>query len=351
MSKFKKLRIGYVPHSKNLDHPGDRRRFVYYANKRNINFDVVDKKGNYDVIVISGAADHSYWIKHANKDCKYIFDFVNSYLSVDPKEIRGLARGTAKFISRQHKYFRPNYWKTMRDMCACSEAVICTTEEQEKLIKNYSSGVYKILDVQDEVMSEVKKDYSKKEIFNFVWEGFASNTYPFSTLKNVLKEIDSKYPIAIHYVTDLHYFKYLNKFGRRNTVDDVKNFFHRSFVYQHNASIFPKIATACDAAIIPLDLTYPLFKGKPENKLALFWKLGLPAITSGSPAYLRAMKRADIDLACLSESDWYNKIEKLIHDDQYRETTANLVRDFAEREYHTDKSINEWDKIFSNHFT
>ena len=26
-----------------------------------------------------------------------------------------------------------------------------------------------------------------------------------------------------------------------------------------------------------------------------------------------------------------------------------LVRDFAEREYHTDKSINEWDKIFSNH--
>lgn len=351
MDAFKKLKIGYVPYSQDLDHPGDRRRFVYYAKKRNINFEIAKKEGKYDAIVITGAADHSYWIRHANNNCKYIFDFVDSYLSVNPSEIKGLARGTAKYLSRQHKYFRPNFWKTMKDMCSCSAAVICTTNEQENTIRNYCSDVYQILDVQDEVISEVKTDYSRKEIFNLVWEGFPGNLYPFMMIRNVLKDIDKKYPIALHFVTDIQYFKYLNSFGKRNTIDLVNKFFHRSYIYQHNSTIFPKIAISCDAAIIPLDLDHPLMRGKPENKLSLFWKLGLPTICSGSPAYTRAMNKAGLKLSCSSESEWHNQLENLINNDEHRELSAIRAREFAEKEYHTDKCLDEWDRIFINHFT
>ena len=39
---LKDLRIGYVPVSINLQSPGDRRRFAYYAASRDLNFEIAD---------------------------------------------------------------------------------------------------------------------------------------------------------------------------------------------------------------------------------------------------------------------------------------------------------------------
>ena len=35
---FSKLKIGYLPYDKDFKKPGDKRRFVYYAKKRGIDF-------------------------------------------------------------------------------------------------------------------------------------------------------------------------------------------------------------------------------------------------------------------------------------------------------------------------
>ena len=47
------------------------------------------------------------------------------------------------------------------------------------------------------------------------------------------------------------------------------------------------IATACDLAVIPLPLDRPLERNKPETKLISFWRMGLPVVTSATPAYVR----------------------------------------------------------------
>ena len=46
----------------------------------------------------------------------------------------------------------------------------------------------------------------------------------------------------------------------------------------------------CDLAVIPIDLSDPFAFGKPENKLLLFWGMGMPVVTSAIPAYVRAMQ-------------------------------------------------------------
>ena len=153
MDWLRKLKIGFAPLSENLgQQPGDRRRFLYYAKKRNINFEIASVDGQYDVVILTQAADHSHWIRRANSKSRYIFDFVDSYLNVDPYKIKNLARGTGKYLSRQQKYFRPNFWKTMEEMCACSEAVVCVSDEQANSIRPFCKNVYKILDVMDEAV-------------------------------------------------------------------------------------------------------------------------------------------------------------------------------------------------------
>jgi len=352
MDWLRKLKIGFAPLSENLgQQPGDRRRFLYYAKKRNINFEIATVDSQYDVVILTQAADHSHWIRRANSKTKYIFDFTDSYLAADPYEIKSLARGTAKYLSGQHKYFRPNFWKTLEDMCACSEAVICVTDEQANSIRPFCNNIYQILDVHDEAIIDIKTDYSVGPVFNLIWEGFPVNLFPFFEIKEILSDIDQNSPIALHFVTDIQYFQYLNSYRKKNTIDLINKIFHRSYLYQWNVTTFSKIAKACDAAIIPLDLDYPLTKGKPENKLSLFWKLGLPTITSASPACDRAMKKAGLNQACQNSKDWADQLEKLINDKRYRETTGIGVREFAEKEYHTNKIIEQWDKIFINHFS
>ena len=46
---MKKLRIGYVPNSKNLDAPGDRRRIVFWAKARGHEI-VTNLDDNFDAI-------------------------------------------------------------------------------------------------------------------------------------------------------------------------------------------------------------------------------------------------------------------------------------------------------------
>ena len=51
------LRVGYAPLSPSLEQPGDRRRFVYYAQRRGIEFEIADPAKDYDVVVVSQRAD------------------------------------------------------------------------------------------------------------------------------------------------------------------------------------------------------------------------------------------------------------------------------------------------------
>ena len=50
---LKRLRYGYVPYSSSLEMPGDRRRFVHYARRRGLDFEIADPSRAYDAVVLS----------------------------------------------------------------------------------------------------------------------------------------------------------------------------------------------------------------------------------------------------------------------------------------------------------
>ena len=348
--KLTDLKIGYLPLSKDLSAPGDRRRFSYYAQSRELDFEIADPSKKYDLVVLSQNADLSVWCDYDIGGAKIVYDLIDSYLAVPRTELKGRLRGIAKFVIGKSKYLKVNQWKAIESMCLRANAVVCSTEEQKLDIKPFCDNVHQILDVQSSVHGSTKKSYSRSKVFNIVWEGQADNVFQFNLLKPVLLELQKKYEIALHFVTDLNYKKFAGRYWKVQTKDVVENLCGSVFVYDWNELTCSKIITACDLAVIPIDLTNPLVRGKPENKLLLFWRLGMPVITSATPAYTRAMTAIDMEMTCNSQQDWHDKIENFILDQSLRERSGTSGRKYTLGKYSEEIILKEWDKVLMSCF-
>jgi glycosyltransferase involved in cell wall biosynthesis len=342
--------IGLVPLSKDLTSPGDRRRFAFFLKKRKLPFKILDNKtSKYKIVFLTQGADITTWV---NEEYSYIiYDLTDSYLNISRKDFKGWIRGFAKFIIGQHKYLYFNYWNLLKKMCKRADMVICSTIEQKKLIQKYNKNVHIILDTKDLVINQSKKIKYKnsKKAFNIVWEGLPQNVYQLKIISNSIIELSKKYNIKFNIVTDLRYKKYLNKFYNVNTYKQVNSIFKNNKIYKlYNWKLrkYYKIILSSDLAIIPTDLNDNLTAGKPENKLLLFWRMGLPVITSSSPAYKRTMLSVGLNNFCKTEKEWTDQIENMIVSYKARNKNATIGKNYSEKNFSNEKILKMWNKIY-----
>jgi len=287
-------RIRYVPYSLEFSAPGDRRRFVYYAKKRGIDIEVADINKEYDVVVLSERADISLWCKWQGG--KIVYDLIDPYLAIPPDGWKARLRGIAKYFFGQSRYLQLNYRDAVINMCCRADAVICTTEEQKRDIGAYCGNTHIVLDIHKMLVTEHKLDYKPHDPFRLVWEGLPVNSSSLDLLVQVIDSVSQKMPVELIAITDRQYYRYLGSIGRTRADKSIErlspNFRWREW---HESNLAANI-TKCDLAVIPLDLQDPFASGKPENKLLLFWYLGMPVLTSATPAYRTAMQNAGLDL-------------------------------------------------------
>lgn len=347
MKSLLDLRIGYVPFSSSLDKPGDRRRFCYYARKRNIPFEIAQPSEEYDVLILSQAADISVWRRYPAGRTKIIFDFIDSYLSLPRLGPKNLLRGIAKFAVRQNRKLLLSYSKGLEDMCRRADATICSTQEQRQAILPFCPNTHVILDFHGSAVRAWKEDYSSSEILHFVWEGLPGNLWHLQEITDALHAFRRTRPFLIHAITDLRYGRYLNgKFLMRNTVDDARKISPYLVLYAWNERTFSAIVRSCDVALIPIPVQDPLLAGKPENKLLLFWRMGMPVLTSATAAHIRAMKQSGLNMACVTRQDWIAALEYLAAEEQARKNAGQRGKAFAETYHNEERMLSLWDDAF-----
>jgi glycosyltransferase involved in cell wall biosynthesis len=337
-------RIGYVPVDPSLKQPADYRRFSGYAKLRGLEFEEARWGETYDLVVLSCQADISLWKDY--KHGKIVYDLIDSYLSIPYSNIKGLFRGIAKFAARQNRNLRVNYWAALRDMCRKADVVVCTTEMQRSSILPYCENVHIILDLHTEVVTTIKQHYTSEGAFKLVWEGLPTNIHQLEMIHDVLKKISMKYPIELHVVTDLEGRMFLGRYGRMNSMDVVQRIFKEAKVHAWDKETFSTIITECDAAIIPINLSDNLLAGKPENKLLLLWRLGMPVVASATTAYTRAMNDAGISLICKDNNDWVDKLERIIVDQELRCTAGRRGYKYASEHFGERQIVERWDRAF-----
>ena len=342
-----KPRIGYVPFSRDLGKPGDRRRFVAYAQRRNLKFEIAAAGETYDLLVLSQSADVSLWVDY--RGGKVVYDLIDSYLAIPRSDLKQLLRAPAKYVVGQFKHLRFDYKGLVQDMCRRADAVICTTEEQQRCIEQYCANVHMALDFHSSVARQHKTDYSVAQTIRIVWEGLGVNVSHLALLKDVLRSVAASTDLTLVVVTDIQYFRWLNKIGRVRTEDVVQRLFQPVSVHAWNEDSCASIVCSCDIGVIPLDLTDPFVAGKPENKLLLMWRMGMPVVSSATPAYARAMNAAGTPaLACRSADDWLKALRTLVADEEARRAAGTAGREFANQAWGEAALLARWDRAMAS---
>ncbi len=342
-------RVGYVPVSRDCAYPTDARLFCHYAKRRGVEYRLVGRPEPLDVVVLSQMADLTAW-RRASPETKLVFIFENPYFAIPHRNAKSLLRGTAKFLSRQHSHWEPNYTATLRRMCGRADAVLTSTEEQRRSILPFCSNVVVMEAFHTGVIKRVKQDYARGEALHIVWEGLGGNVRTLGVIRDVLRTLSRETKLVVHLVTDLEYAAALGRLGKRPTVRLAREALGdvEFTMEQWDAETLSRVATECDLAVIPLPLDSPFERGKAPNKLLLFWRMGVPVVASATPAYRREMEAAGLDLACETGADWLGALRRLAADESARAEAGRRGMAAVEERYGEEILLERWDRMFAS---
>lgn len=342
------MRIGYAPNSPDLSGPADRRRFPFYAERRGLTFEVADPTRSYDLVVVTPRADLERWSTYRPGGPKVVFDIVDSYLEIPRRDPKALLRGPAKWIAGEVSSPFFSYRGAVERMLERADAATFATPEQAQAAATLCPNGHAILDFHSGIVRKVKQDYAAGTPLHLVWEGLSENVRWFAEIAAALAEAHRQHPLALHLVTALEHREFVQRFWRRQTSRLAARHFEHVRLYQWSEEMVSVIATACDIAVIPLPLDRPFAAGKPENKLISFWRMGMPVVTSATPAYLRAMAGAGQDLCCSSSRQWVDRILTLAQDEPLRTRAGTGGRQFAEEHHSEQRILEAWDGVLAS---
>ena len=201
---MKRLKIGFFPYSNSLSSPADRRRLVSWAKNRGHELLLQQTKG-VDFLFLSEGCDFLRYSK--NSTVPKIFDLIDGYLGLRGGR-KDFARGVAKSFLGKHKTFPRTYSSIVQETCRNVDLVICSSPEQKKTILPFNPNVGVILDNHSEIPDIPFAKRSKSLKLRALWEG---TTHTLKGLEKLVSESDVL-PDQLNIVTDLTYFKYMNRY-------------------------------------------------------------------------------------------------------------------------------------------
>lgn len=348
---MRKLKIGYWPLSDSLRAAGDRRRLVFWAHLRGHEI-VTDLSQSVDVIVASENSDFNspYF---AQRFRPIIFDLVDAYLApLNPYD--DFARGLAKRFSGQISGAVKPFSHHVRDFCELSNAVICSSPEQEEIISRYNVNTHVILDSHDEIAfvdpSHIRKQKASGQ--RVLWEGQPATIRGVRDIYPVLSELAKTNNLHFDFVTDESYFLFLNKYLQRSTLDllqkDLRVIANRVNIVPWSSINLVEGAHRSNVAMIPIDLSIPMQKLKPENRLLIMWRLGLPCLTSPSPAYIRVAQQAGVNAVCNNHDEWAENFHQILDDPDFALKQILAGQNYLHDNHNQAFLLKKWDLAFES---
>lgn len=344
LQSLSNLRIGYSAYSADLSRPGDRRRFPHYAQCRGVSIELADPAESYDMVVLSARSDLTHWAD-SPASTRIVYDLVDSYLAIPESDLKARLRGLSKYAIGELSQPVWSYRRTIERIARRADAVVCSTIEQKQMLEEFCPNVHVILDFHTELAGPRKERYESSRPFRLVWEGLPKNLHGFRAIAEVLDRVSRDHPLALHLVTNSHYFEFLDQVWRRSSRRLARRAFESSEIHAWNPKTLISVATRSDLAVIPLDLDDPFAAGKPENKLFTFWRLGVPALVSATPAHQRAMDATGLDMAVEHPEEWETRLRLLIADEPTRRRAGQLGARYASAQAGEAPLIEKWDAV------
>ncbi len=347
------LKVGYVPYSRDLKHPGDRRRLVSWAKSEKIVLEL-EQPLNSDVLVLSNAANFDYWIKSAKQPV--ILDLVDGYLGEEPNLVTDILRNLIRSFRGSSDIRWGRYTSHLKSACKRSSAVIVASPEQRDWILPFNKNVFVILDNHSELSSSddladliesVENDLGRPKIF---WEGFG---YTLKHFKHVSKELDNflyNNNWGMVFVTVQSFPRWGGYIGRVNTKKLIDRLFPLSkgmiTIEPWSIRNVKKYSKDCAFGIIPIDPNDKFALLKSENKLLSNWVLGLNTLCSHTPAYARVELASNADYFCVQPGSWKERLEYFKNN--YSKNLDVNALNYITKNHSEDFLNNKWDQVIGS---
>lgn len=184
-----------------------------------------------------------------------------------------------------------------------------------------------------EIAKEILRN--RKDLHDSVRIGYFSGTMShdrdFATIHEVLVKIMEKYPIVeLFLVGHIGFSDELNKFRSRiSKIPHVPRKKH-----------FENIANV-DINIVPLEVGDPFCEAKSELKFFEAGILRIPTVAASVRTFCEAIEDGIDGFVANNQDEWFEKLEKLISDKDFREQMGSRAREKAINNYSTENSNNE----------
>ncbi len=342
------MKVGYVPLSQTLTSPGDRRRFPAYADERGIALSVVDRWGDSDVVVLTSEADLVRWSR-APSDIRLVLDLPDAFLD-ERRSIRTVARGCAKWVAGPLSRPVLSHRREMIRLIRRADAVVCSTPEQALKLSEFSDNVHDVLDLHREFTAIPPAVRSGGDRLELIWEGLFPTLSSVTQVLPALQSLSGERDLGLHLVTDRRAPRFMNRFLAVDVAHLIRDWGIPVHLHSWSQSVLADLASRSDLAIVPVDRTDLYALGKPENRMRLFWRLGLAVIGSDSPAHRRACVRAGLpgDLLCSSTEDWERALRRYGSDTLARQRVAESGQAAALGPYGDEAVLSRWDRVLAS---
>lgn len=294
--------VGYAPLRQDFSGPGDRRRFLGYANRRSIKWEVATVQGKYDLVVLSQGADLSSWATYTSSPI--IFDFVDAYLSESVWSPKSLFRGLFYFLTG--RYRRPGlHRRLLLKIIKKSAAIVCASAYQADLVRKYNHSIFIIGDYLEEFKYIQANPVRDAKALRMLWEGLGSNLFHLKRLREPLALLKEIFDFELNVVSDRH--DYTIPLLPRDNSKKVRGYLPgiKLTFRDWNLSNWSSACRESDIAVIPFGSGDKLSRGKPSNKIEIFFRVGLLPLVSPNEAYRTYMDGYGTpELVCYEDRDW-----------------------------------------------
>ena len=347
------MRIAYLANSDDLLHPADRRRFGYFARKNNIIFENFDNSKNYDLLIISIAANFHKILSYKKQfpNTKIIFDYCDDLLS--DSKLKQLIRPLYESIKwRSFKNFC-NFNNLVVEVLSSSDIVICGYVEQRNNLLKYNKSVEVIPDfvITETLYKKDNFELVNHERVSILWEGLSGGLLRVvKDLFKLFKNLDSK--VLLNIVTDPNTYLIGDRFIKIDTKKYLARMSKKYGIevrfWSWSKTNLNRAIEASDLGIILIPENNATMQNKPENKLVLLSSFSIPVLVSPTPSYKRFINNAGGEkLYGLSTNFEKLNIQDFCSKKSIRAFVGEHLYNYAIKEYSEKKILVKWQNILN----
>jgi hypothetical protein len=100
--------------------------------------------------------------------------------------------------------------------------------------------------------------------------------------------------------------------------------------------------------LVPINVESPFQRLKPENRMLIMWRLGLPCLVSLTPSHSRVSLETQLQNTFTDSNSLYSKLIHLLDDFDAQQDNIERGQAYLAKHHNLEVFLSSWDKVLAS---